>query len=170
MPGKPVKIDVIIEEDTPDMKFRLESTDIPIGPDNHPYFKNCDVMGFDITFTLKDPNNLGYRFPDMDADAIWSAVGTGCPHSEAWEIFKSPKVLGAGKMLKVENANTVAANFAFTMNVSKSGQKPYRELDPGGTNQNGSVRQNIGKDVLLAVGGVVAGSLLTLSAQALLQG
>ena len=167
--AKVAKIDVVITSDEPTMKFKLVSTDIPIGPDNHPYFKNCDENGFDVSFNLKDPNNLGYRFPNTDKDAIWSAIGNGvCPQSEASDIFKGPQVTANGRTLRVDNANDEEAEFGFTLNVSKDGNPPYKALDPGGTNQNGNVQINVSKGVLLTIGGI-AGSVLTLGAQALLK-
>ena len=170
MTKKVAEIDVVIISDQPTMKFKLVSKDIPIGPGNHPYFKNCENNGFDVRFNLKDPNNLDYRFPNRDADAIWSEIGNGvCPHSGVWDIFKNPQVTGNGKFLRVDNENDAEVEFGFTLNVSKDGDPPYKELDPGGTNQNGNAGMNMSKELLLAIGGAVAGSVLTLGAQALLK-
>src|SRR5215210_7195034 len=161
MTKKMAKIDVLIISDQPTMKFKLVSTDIPIGPDNHPYFKNCEANGFDLSFNLKDPNNLGYRFPNTDEDAVWSEIGSGvCPQSRVADIFKNAQVIASGRTVRVDNDNDKAIEFGFTLNVSKDGNPPYKALDPGGTNQNGNAK-NLTKDVLLTIGGAIAGSVLT---------
>lgn len=163
-------IDVVLESEHPTLKFHLESEDIPIGPESHVHFSNCYHPGFHVFFHIKDPHGLGYRFPPNSdkRDAIWSVVGDGaCPHSEAWEIFEPLNVSSDRLTLKTKNPNSAEQKFGFTLNVTKTGGPPYEELDPGGTNHNGSYSMSKSKDALLAIGGAVVGSVLTLGANAL---
>ena len=167
----PKKADVFVVLDTehPTLKFHLESTDLPIGPDGELYFKNCGHPGFDVYFHLKDPKNLGYRFPLDEDAAVSSQVGRGvCPtEASVHQVFKPKAVTNGQKTLCVKNANKKQEEFGYTLWVSKDGNPPYKDLDPGGFNQNGP-ESLAASNVLVAFGGAVAGALLTLGAEALM--
>ena len=170
---KDAHVDVVLETEHPFLKFRLESKDLPIGPDGELYFKNCGHPGFDVHFHLRDPNDLGYKFPSHQnrKDAIWSQVGQGaCPKTSAvHEIFDPRKITPDQMTLVARNVNDKTAAFGYTLWVSKTGNPPYEDLDPGGFNQNGP-SQAASNNLLLVIGGAIAGSLVTIGAQALLDG
>ena len=174
MPGSPhhATVDVtILLGQTPNFKF--ESTDLTVGPNNELTFANNGRPGFWIDYRLKNPPN-GYVFPDNPIpnhleEALYSAVGPdGCPKTKGqWEQFAATNVKNGGKTLVVRNLNDCAAVFGYVLRVTNDNGASYLDLDPGGVNQNGS--QQIYKVSPLAAGiaGAVAGSILTLGAQAL---
>lgn len=173
---KDVHVDVILESDNP-LKFGIEPSppnSLPTGPNGELIFANANHPGFKVHFHLQDPNGLGYRFPKAadKEEAVWSELGNGaCPHAARWEVF-TPRSVGPNRMvLTVDNPNPTPAQgpFGYTLRVTKDNGANYLKLDPGGLNQNGS-RSSTTQAVLLIVGGAIAGSLLTLGAQILLQG
>lgn len=174
---KDVHVDVILESDNP-VQFRIEPSppnSLPTGPDGELIFQNDHHPGFHVHFHLLDMAGLGYRFPKNSDknEAVWSELGSGvCPQAAKWDVFK-PLSVGANRMiLTVNNPNPKPAqgSFGYTLRVTKDNGANYLALDPGGQNQNGSQSMSKSKDLLLAVGGALAGSLLTLGAQALLEG
>lgn len=146
-----VIVDVFLNSVGPDGKPDFDvQTCLPIkfvAGDAHPQiqFDNAGRPGFWIKFRFFDNTNggagSGYRFPNHDADAVWSKVGTSCPTDAVDEIF--PKryldVQDGGLTLLAFNPNPYPAQdtFRYTLNVSTNGKKPYVHLDPGGRNMNG---------------------------------
>lgn len=147
--GKPwaVEVDVYLEADTDPPRFRIESS-LPIDttkPDEPLLvFENNGRPGFEIRFYLYDLTEKGYRFPRDPDDAVWSTIGEdGCPTSEAHEVFKPIRVTQPnGTMLVVENDNSERnggpiGKFRYTLNVTRTGSKPFLPLDPGGDDRDG---------------------------------
>lgn len=144
-PPKEATIDVILQ---PGSKppFRFESKDITIGPDNHITFDNDNHDGFILHYRIKGPNH-GYRFPDSSIpknlkEALYVARGTTCPTEECrWGQFEATDVDADGTTLTVRNRNQKAekGDFAYTLRVTNDSGASYLPLDPGGTNNNGSV-------------------------------
>ena len=176
MAGSPnhVTVDVILKPgQTP--PFEFQSSDLPVGSDNSLTFANNGRPGFLIDYSLKEPTH-GYRFPDNSIpdnlnEALYSAEGPGCPNAKGqWQQFKAQNVKQQGKILVVRNLNECAAEFGYTLRVTDDQGASYLPLDPGGFNQNGPQVKSSWPYAAAAVGGAVAGSLLTLGAQALLQG
>lgn len=156
MPGdpKPVDVNVFIDDPTTDPpRFRFETTQLPMGPDNHLHFANCGHPGFCIYYHLQDPTH-GYLFPEASLyphppgpkdehlnQALYSAVGTNCPTSSGqWGQFKAFAVENAGRTLVVHNKNQSPASFGYTLRVTNDAGQSYLPLDPGGTNTNGPSR------------------------------
>lgn len=175
--AKDVHVDVVLESDNP-VRFRIEPSppnSLPTGANGELIFSNDHHPGFHIHFNLRDISCLGYLFPTTSdkKEAVWSQLGNGaCPKSEMWEVFKPLHVSPHQLTLTVDNPNGSPAQgpFGYTLRVTKDNGASYLDLDPGGLNQNGPQALSKSKDVLLTIGGAIAGSLLTLGAQALLDG
>ena len=173
---KDAHVDVILDSDNP-VQFRIEPTppsSLPTGPNGELIFNNNHHPGFNVHFHLRDINALGYLFPKNSdkKEAVWSELGNGvCPNSAKWEVFEPNHVSAHRLTLTVRNPNPSPAQgpFGYTLRVTKDNGASYLNLDPGGFNQNGSQSISKSKDLLLAIGGAVTGSVLTLGAQALLK-
>lgn len=176
MPGSPnkatVKVTLQLGQTPP---FLFTSSDLPVGPNNELTFANNGNPGFLIDYELQEPTN-GFRFPENSIpnnlkEALYSAKGAGCPTTEGqWEQFTAQTVKQQGKVLTVRNLNDEVAEFGYTLRITNDGGATYTPLDPGGFNQNGPSAASRASYVAVAVAGAVAGSLLTLGAQALLDG
>lgn len=148
---------------------------LPKGTQNDLIFKNNGHSGFWVFFDLKDPNNLGYKFPtdnQLVNETLWSELGDGvCPTKSVWDVFTPRKVLNGGMTLKARNENPSPAQgkFGYTLRVTNDGGKTYLDLDPGGDNKNGGITRNTFSTAALVVG-MIAGVVVTLGVQALLQG
>lgn len=153
--------------------FHFESTDIPMGPKNHLYFRNFGYPGFCVHYDIQGTTD--YVFPDakMTGDylneALFCHAQTACPTTKSvWGQFTAHEVQPGGKTLVVHNKNDAKANFAYTLRVTKDNGSNYLSLDPGGTNWNGATALNKSTLTVAAIGGAAVGVLLTLGAQALL--
>ena len=134
-----VDIDVYLQPEGTDPPFYLE-TYLPVNSANEIVFQNHLRPGFIINFNLQDPHNTGYLFPDDEDEALYSAKGKGCPTSKGqWGQFKATEVKPGNRTLVVRNLNQGGHTgpFGYTLRVT-NGSK-WRDLDPGGDNQNGQV-------------------------------
>jgi hypothetical protein len=166
-----VRINVRIDSVDP-LRFSVEpvSKGLPKDPDGKIKFKNKKGEdGFRIYFDLVDPPE-GYLWPDDDdiATAVWSKLGGQCPTEGAWEVFEPLRSDNNCKTLVVDNPNPCPAQgeFHYTLRVV-NGAGQYLNLDPGAINQNGGYDMQSASVLTAAVGGVIAGCLLTLAFQAL---
>jgi hypothetical protein len=142
-----VDIKVFVHPDQ-EPKFHLECDDLPKKPDdpNHFIFDNDGHPGFLLSYVLQG-DAAGYRFPDRDHmdEALYSAKGAGCPTAKGqWGQFKAKDVTSDNKTLIVRNMNQHGheGEFGYTLRVTKTphdaDNATYLDLDPGGTNNNGS--------------------------------
>ncbi|MGN6058247.1 MAG: hypothetical protein ACTHOI_06650 [Sphingomicrobium sp.] len=149
-----VEIDVYLDDVSPPPErkptFHLE-TCLPRDPYGNIVFFNCDRPGFEIRFNLYDNTNngqgSGYVFHPPSAPphdvmqwAMWSSLGPDCPRRGCgqWPEFTSGNIENAGQTLVVENTNSTQAYFGYTLRVTNDHGGSFVELDPGGSNQNGS--------------------------------
>lgn len=168
---KDVRINVRIDSVNP-LRFSVEpvSKGLPKDPNGKILFKNKkDEDGFKIFFDLVDPPE-DYVWPDDDdiAQAVWSKLGSTCPTQGVWDVFEPLRSDNNRKTLVVNNPNPSPAQgeFQYTLRVV-NGRGDYLDLDPGGINQNGGHDLQSGPVLAAAVGGLIAGCLLTLTFQAL---
>jgi hypothetical protein len=141
-PGGPwtVDVDVYITADGTPPKFEIQSY-LQSGPNKLLRFENNGRPGFKILFRLHDQTDSGYTFAPKARDAISSKCGPypgTCPEAGINDVFKPVRIVG-GTTLVVENPNPHPAQgtFGYTLFVTKTGDRPYQPLDPGGENQNG---------------------------------
>lgn len=136
-PAKDVNVTVNVTDIATD-QFKFESTDLPVGENNHITFDNvAGYSGFNIHFRLQGAD--GYRFPDNLDEALYVKAGStsNCPQSKSkWGQFEAIDVQDNGRTLKVWNKNDAVAKFAYMLIATKTGEKPLI-MDPGGTNNNG---------------------------------
>jgi hypothetical protein len=157
VPNKPwdVDVDVYLEDvgPAPERKatFHLD-TCLPVDQFGNISFFNSHRHGFRIRFNLWDNTNGGlgsnYVFhnpakPPNDPSkwALWSAQGQGCPPDNCnaqWDEFQSDHIEGGGQTLVVTNTNSQLAYFGYTLRVTNDGGQNFVNLDPGGTNMNGT--------------------------------
>lgn len=146
-----VYVDVYLHSDVPG-DFNIESC-LPTHKHTHGgkeedylVFDNHKRPGFTILFQLHDETGQGYRFPDSNADAVWSRYGNECPagpnNDPNKDVFEDAEVIESDQtILKVRYRNQPAhppAHFRYTLNVTTDGKTPYLALDPGGTGNNGN--------------------------------
>jgi hypothetical protein len=143
-----IEIDVILhsDQDAKNPDFTIAST-LPCkdpGADKPVYeFYNRGRDGFDILFRLHDQTGKGYRFPDDPVDAVWSAEDeANCPADRMHQVFKPRRVIEGGVVAVVWNENPDRGGkgigrFAYTLNVTTDGRKPFLRLDPIGDDRNG---------------------------------
>ena len=164
-PPKDVHIDVILNSEAKG-DFRIEphpENSLPKGPGDELVFENKGHSGFFIYFHLKDPNKLGYKFPDdhkLVNDAVWSKMGKGaCPDDGIWDVFIPRKVIDKGMTLKVRNLNEKPdiGDFGYTLRVTKDEGRTYLALDPGGTNKNGPISASSSSWIAPTVAGGLVG-------------
>jgi hypothetical protein len=159
-PTKPweLDIDVYLTSVGPPAQFSID-TCLPFefkDGDSHAWihFHSSDrTAGFKLNFRLYD--NTGavppYVFPnppgnpkqggDPNKWALWSSEGEGCPPEAAqWDQFTAQSVADQGTTLVVSNLNTYKTDFGYTLRVTNDNGKTFVNLDPGGTNYNGSSR------------------------------
>src|SRR3954451_21841159 len=179
MPTKPrdVHVQVFIHPGDPMGDYHFETSDLPMGPNNHLYFHNCDHPGLHVHYDIQPGTN--YVFPDKSMtnnwrnEALWATSGTSCPTSQPnpqWPTFKAEDIENSGTTLVVHNANGQKEDFWYTLRVTNDGGQHYLPLDPGGTNENGAYRYNVASIGIALVGGAVAGTLVTLGVQSLMMG
>ena len=167
---KDVRINVRIDSVNP-LRFSVDpvSNGLPKDPNGNIKFKNKkDEDGFRIFFDLVNPPE-DYVWPDDDeiAEAVWSKIGTQCPQQGVWDVFTPVRSDNNRKTLVVDNLNPSPAQgeFHYTLRVV-NGRGEYLNLDPGAINQNGGEQMSAAV-LAAAIGGLIAGSLLTLAVQAL---
>jgi hypothetical protein len=174
-PPRDVHVHVILNSETPG-DFRVEPAplgSIPTGPNGELIFQNNGHNGLFVHFHLIDNTGLHYRFPRQPnrSDAIWSQLGNGaCPNTGIWEVF-DPRNISADRLELIvfnPNVDPTLGQFGYTLRVTKDDGAHYLPLDPGGDNQNGPISKYQWNTALVFVGGMVAGALATLGAQALL--
>ena len=162
-----IKVDLKSDGDPP----QFDLTPIPPLPKwnskkNDFAFYNEGEDGFLLRFTLQG-NALGYRFPDDEDEALYSALGTGCPEIPGqWDQFEANNVTDKNKTLVVLNRNEYEAEFGYTLRVKKAvgGKIKWLSLDPGGMNKNGSTRfVDVSQLITVAVGAATATVLVLLS-------
>lgn len=144
-----VYVDVYLKKVTPKLEFEISSC---LPTHKRPYkgkeedylvFDNNGRKGFKIRFQLHDETGRGYRFPDVESDAVWSQKGD-CPHTPQHDVFKNPNVMTDDRTTvevffrnDTDSAGNPVGDFRYTLNVTTDGNLPYLELDPGGTGNNG---------------------------------
>jgi hypothetical protein len=147
-PTKPwdVEVDVYLTSVGPPATFSI-ATCLPVDPNGNIVFSNNGRPGFTINFRLYDGTGGGYVFPNPPAPpnkemqwAMWSTQGQGCPPqgSGQWSEFTSQNVKDQGETLVVRNTNSSQTQFGYTLRVTNDGGQTFVDLDPGGSNQNGS--------------------------------
>lgn len=143
-----VQVDVYLEDDSTDPpKFRVESClphkirDFKGKDEKYLVFHNNHRPGFRILFQLHDLTAGGaYRFPKVARDAVWSKIGDECPRKGSWEkseVFNVERVSNETLLVVRFENERIIGDFRYTLNVTKTGDQPYLELDPGGTGMNG---------------------------------
>jgi len=139
--------------------FRFESTDLPIGPDNHIYFKFGKKDGFRVHFTLDDPT---YTFLDKKEDALYAHNQAACPPGPcSLDGFKALRFDNGKQTLIVHNKNDATTDFGFTLRVTNDGGKTHLDLDPIGSNQNSnSSNFSATNAVIVTAFGAVLGGLV----------
>jgi hypothetical protein len=134
-----VEIDVHLKKACPDPEFEIYTT-LPVVGGNI-LFENNHRPGFNICFNLIDETNSGYVFPPQSQidEACWSAFGSECPKSPAYEVFELRHVDHDGTSLYVYNKNPSPPGgpFQYTLRVTNDGCKSFCALDPGGNDMNG---------------------------------
>lgn len=137
-----VDVDVYLYAADHDPPFRLDSY-LQSKPDGDLVFNNRRRPGFIVNFHLHDETGEGYLFPKTsdEDEALWSRMGEGCPpdhYGQQWEEFKVQRIINSRQTLVVRNLNQTPTKFGYTLRVTKDDGKTYRDLDPGGDNQNGN--------------------------------
>ncbi len=163
-PPKDVHVNVILNSASPgDFRIVPEPPgSLPTGPNGELIFENDHHSGFFVYFDLKDPNDLGYKFPPSNKmnDAVWSKLGeNACPDTEVWDIFDPRSVINKGMTLKVRNTNvgSECGKFCYTLRVTKDSGVSYLPLDPGGDNKNGPIAPFMSPWIAPTVTGAVVG-------------
>lgn len=151
-----VHVSVVVDTVAP-LAFHFETTDLPMGPNNVLYFRNCKKdQGFHIFYELVGAD--GYRFPQNLRDALYVSNGskTNCPMTaQTWGQFDPLLVMGGSgpgterRVLKVWNKNNTQSEFAYTLRITDGTN--WLNLDPGGENQNRGIPF---QSYLLSAGGL----------------
>jgi len=143
MGPRSVDVKVILKSDKEPVDFELVPVpSLPGGTTKNEFvFENLGHDGFWLNFILEG-DALGYRFPDDEEDALYSAKGNCCPKTKGqWSQFKGAKVEQGNKILTVRNKNKDEEIFGYTIRLTKTPHKSDPvciELDPVGQNKNGS--------------------------------
>ena len=136
-----VDVDLYLYPEDHDPPFRLDSY-LQEQPGGDLVFANRRRPGFVVKFHLHDETGEGYLFPkpNDEHEALWSRAGEGCPppNSGQWREFKVQRIINNRETLVVRNLNETMTKFGYTLRVTKDDGKSYRDLDPGGDNQNGN--------------------------------
>lgn len=150
-----IEVDVYLKSAGPPADFCID-TCLPAefhGNDPHPWivFSNHGRDGFKLNFRLYDNTGASsaYVFPDPPGNptkggdpqkwALWSADSQTCPPPPGqWDQFTAVEVKDKGTTLVVRNLNQVQTDFVYTLRVTNDGGQTFVNLDPGGTNNNGS--------------------------------
>lgn len=175
MAWKEVDIKVIIEDpDADPPKFRLECPELPKIPNtDHDFrFSNDGHEGFLLNYILQG-NAHGYRFPDDETQALYSARGVQCPREPGqWHQFQAREVKPGNKILVVRNFNQKGSEgrFGYTLRVTQAphvDDPDFIELDPGGDNTNGhgfsSSVQTATADTFVVAGAAATAIYLTMA-------
>lgn len=173
-----VFIDVFIDAVSPTLKFRVEPSSknnppLPIGPDNEIIFNNDHHPGFQIHFELLG-NTHGYFFPPTNNkhDAVWSQLGSVCPDtSQVADVFQPlyivetqsgpPGTPVERRTLVVNNRNPSPAQGKFQYNLRVTNGTDWKNLDPGGGNENGPSSRFTSADKAMLVGAAVTTGVLS---------
>lgn len=132
-----VEVDVCLESDAEPPEFRVDSFLQP-EPGGKLVFENRGRPGFVIVFHLRDDTGRDYRFPKSARDAVWSQLGAdACPKSAIAVVFEPLRVFNDGMSLAVYNRNPHPPQGEFTYTLRVTNGREWRNLDPGGLNQNG---------------------------------
>jgi hypothetical protein len=136
---------VVIDSIDPDdqlVRYHFETIDLPMGPDNVLYFRNCKQnQGFYVYYELDGYGE--YQFPADTGEALWVTHGskTNCPttNQPPWGQFSPISVLDGNdgtprRMLKVWNKNRVPAEFSYCLRITNG--TDWKLVDPGGQNEN----------------------------------
>ena len=131
-----VEVDVYLRSDSNPPEFDIHSA-LECNNDDRLVFNNRGRPGFTVIFNLHDLTGRGYRFPDNEREAVWSQLGSDCPKTAVAEVLKPKRVINDGMSLVVKNKNVdeVVGEFTYTLRVTNG--REWRDLDPGGLNQNG---------------------------------
>jgi hypothetical protein len=136
-----VDVDVYVYCEDHDPPFRIDSY-LQAVPHGDLVFNNRHRPGFIVKFHLHDESGEGYQFPRPpdEKEALWSKAGVGCPPANygQWEEFFSLRIENNRQTLVVRNLNKTTTKFGYTLRVTKDDGATYRDLDPGGDNQNGN--------------------------------
>lgn len=136
-----VDVDVYVYGENDDPPFRIDSY-LQSDPKGDLVFYNRRRPGFIVKFHLHDESGEGYQFPRPpdEKEGLWSKAGEGCPPADCgqWEEFTSLRIENNRKTLVVRNLNKTKTKFGYTLRVTRDDGETYRDLDPGGDNQNGS--------------------------------
>lgn len=136
-----VDVDVYLYAEDHDPPFRLDSY-LQEEPGGNLVFNNRRRPGFIVKFHLHDETGEEYYFPKANDEekAMWSQMGEGCPPANCgqWEEFKVQRIINNRQTLVVRNLNKTKTKFGYTLRVTKDDGKTFRDLDPGGENQNGN--------------------------------
>jgi hypothetical protein len=137
-----VDVDVYLYAEDHNPPFRLDSYLQP-NPGGDLVFSNRRRPGFVVKFHLHDMTGEGYLFPETkdEEEALWSRAGAGCPptnYGKQWDEFFVQRITDSRQTLVVRNLNKTPTKFGYTLRVTKDDGKTYRDLDPGGDNQNGN--------------------------------
>lgn len=173
-----VFVDVFINRIDP-LDFKVvpsskNNPQLPTGPNDEIIFDNDGHDGFEIHFELQG-DTFGYFFPPHNNkhDAVWSQRGNVCPTQGVWEIFRPLRIVqspvsGELRTLVVRNKNPgpPPGQGPFQYNLRVTNGSGWKDLDPGGTNNDGSTRSVDWS--YAAVGAItgIASSLITLLAVA----
>jgi len=112
---------------------------MPVNDQGEIVFRNRGRHGFVILFHLHDHTGHGYYFPGPPdlKEALWSAVGAGCPTCAGqWPEFSTVRVTNKNMTLVVRNLNDTKTKFGYVLRVTND-NGDILELDPGGDNENG---------------------------------
>lgn len=170
MGWKEVDVKVILKSDNPVDFDLVPSVDLPKGEGKNDFiFRNEGHDGFLLNFILEpeDPDSplAEYRFPDDKKMALFSAVGVECPTELGqWPQFKAKEVKPGNKILVVRNLNQKnhEGQFGYTLRLTKTPHMhdpKFIDLDPGGTNTNGSSRSTFENYVAMGTIAVTTGVL-----------
>lgn len=161
-----IKVFLDLGKDPP---FHLQCDELPKGTKNGDFvFTNDHFPGFILNYVLQEPTT-GYRFPDDLDEALYSAKTTTCPTSKGqWGQFKAKSVSSDNKTLVVRNMNQHGheGQFSYTLRVTKTphnADAEYLDLDPGGTNTNGSAQGITLLNLAIGVGIIAATGIVLYS-------
>jgi len=133
-------VKVIEDSQQPD-GYRFETVDLPMGPGNVLYFRNCRQSDiFHVRYELDGFTGYEFLDPSNAADKpLWVTHGSGaaCPTEATpkWGQFDAIRREDSGRTLIVENKNQSAVKFFYTLRIRNAAGDTI-ELDPGGENQN----------------------------------
>lgn len=157
-----VFVDVYIDQITPTLKFRVNPSpkndpQLPTDSNGGIIFENDHHPGFDIHFELQGDTH-GYFFPPNMDDAVWTQCGSTCPdQTGVWEVFKPRRIdvscqASERRILIVRNRNPKPPQGPFQYNLRVTNGTDWKNLDPGGTNNNGHSRLEVNYLAVASIG------------------